>query len=314
MTRYIARRVLAIPLLMLGVATLVFMLVRVLPGDIAEVIAGPEAPASTVQAIREELGLDQPALVQYAAWLGGLVTGNMGTSLRTKEPVAERLLKRWPVTAELTLVALMLAIVIAVPIGVASAVNQDGPVDHTIRVFAIIGLSVPEFWLGTIAVVVLSMAFHYAPPLGFAALTSDPLANLQQILLPAAILATHQIGALARLSRATMLEVLRQDYVRTAWAKGLSGRRVIYGHALRNALLPVVTVLGLSLGRLLGGTVILESIFRLPGIGSVIIESIVLRDMPVIQGAILVFALIFALLNLLTDLAYTWLDPRISYA
>jgi peptide/nickel transport system permease protein len=313
MQQYILRRLLLAVPVVLGVATLVFVLMRIVPGDVALLILGDSASDEAIQSLRVELGLDKPVPVQYLAWMGGLLRGDLGTSLLTKDSTLEQLARRWPVTFELTVTALLIAVAVAIPIGVVAAVRQDKAFDHVVRVLAILGLSVPEFWLATMTIVLLALWFQYSPPLGYVNLTENPWANLQQILIPAVILAIHMVGSVARMTRATMLEVMRQDYVRTARAKGLRQRQVLYRHAVKNAMIPVVALIGLSAGRLLGGTVILESIFNLPGVGRLTVDAIWKRDYTQLQANIIFFSLFFVIVNLLIDLTYARLDPRIRF-
>ncbi len=313
MRQYVIRRLLWGLTAVFGVATLVFLLIRVIPGDVAALALGDDAPPEAIAALREELGLNKPIYEQYVSWMVGLAQGDLGLSLRKREPVVQQLADRWPVTFELALISLVVAVAIGLPIGVLAAVKQDKPFDHVVRVLAILGIGIPEFWLGTMSIVFLALWFHYSPPLGFTEITVDPLRNIQQFMLPALVLATHQLGGIARLSRATMLEVIRQDYVRTARAKGLLEGRVIVQHALKNAMIPVITILGLQLGRLLGGTVIIENIFSLPGVGRLTAEAIFQRDYSQLQANILFFAFFFVLLNIFVDVMYGVMDPRIRF-
>ena len=313
MSNYVVRRLLWGMTAVFGVATLVFFLIRVVPGDVASLALGDQATPEAIEALRQELGLDRPIYLQYVDWMSHLAKGDLGLSLRAREPVVGELLKRLPVTIELGVISLFIAVCIGLPVGAVAAVKQDKPFDHVVRVLAILGIGIPEFWLGTMTLIFLSLWFKYTPPLGYTAITENPWINIQQFILPALVLATHQVGSIARLSRATMLEVVRQDYVRTARAKGLFERNVIARHALKNALIPVVTILGLQLGRLLGGTVIMENIFSLPGVGRLTAEAIFQRDYSQLQANILFFAFFFVLINIAVDLLYGVLDPRIKY-
>ncbi len=313
MQLYVIRRLLWGLTAVFGVATLVFVLIRVVPGDVASLTLGDQATPEAIQALRDELGLNKPMYEQYFTWMTHLVQGDLGVSLRAKDPVVGELLKRWPVTFELAFISLIIAVAIGLPVGAIAAMKQDKPFDHVVRVIAILGIGIPEFWLGTLVIIFLALTFKYSAPLGYVSFFENPWNNLQQFIIPALVLASHQMGSIARISRAQMLEVVRQDYVRTARAKGLLERSVITGHALKNALIPVVTIVGLQLGRLLGGTVIMETIFSLPGIGRLTTEAIFQRDYAQLQANILFFAFFFVLINIGVDLLYGVLDPRIRY-
>ena len=312
------RALLFIPTLLVA-TTLVFGLFWVVPGDPAlTILAGGEGDTGSVapeqlQQLRQKLGLDRPVYVQYASWLGDVVRGDLGTSLWYKTPVWDQLKDRFLVTMELAVMAILLAVGAAVPLGVISAVKQDTGFDYLSRVFSVVGIALPTFWLGTLLVYALASFFQWLPPLGYATLREDPLLNLQQLILPALTLAFTDLAFTARVTRSTMLEVMREDYLRTARAKGLMERLVVGRHALKNALLPVLTVSGYQFARLLGGVIIVESIFVVPGMGTLLIDSIVHRDFIVIQAVVLLIAAVVLTLNLLIDLLYGVLDPRIRY-
>jgi peptide/nickel transport system permease protein len=263
--------------------------------------------------LRKDLGLDKPYHQQYAIWVWSMVSLNPGHSIFTNEPIAVALKKSIPVTLELATLAMILGLVIAIPVGVLSATRQDRTEDYVGRVVAVTGLSLPDFWLGTLVITFAAIWFQWIPPLGYASLWDAPLKNLQQFLLPAAVLGFRLSAATMRMTRSTVLEVLREDYVRTAWAKGLAGRIVVYKHALKNALIPVVTIVGGQLGTLLAGAVIVETIFALPGMGRLTVEAILFRDYPVVQTNVMIVATVLVTLNLMVDLTYAWLDPRIRY-
>jgi peptide/nickel transport system permease protein len=263
--------------------------------------------------VRQQLHLDLPYYEQYGIWLWQLVSLRPGDSIFTGEPITTSLAKAVPVTLELTLLALVLGLVIAVPIGVLSATRQDTASDYIGRVVAVSGLSLPDFWLATLVITFAAIWFHWIPPIGYTSFWDSPWRNLQQFLLPAAVLGFRLSAATMRMTRSTVLEVLREDYVRTARAKGLGGRIVVYKHALKNALIPVVTIVGGQLGVLLAGAVVVESIFALPGMGRLTVEAILYRDYPVVQTNVMLVATTLVTLNLLVDLSYAWLDPRIRY-
>jgi len=313
--KYVARRLLlAVPVLLLS-SLIVFGLMRVMPGDALIALMGESGNVGQKELakLRKDLGLDLPYYEQYGIWLWQMVSLNPGYSIFTNEPIAVALRKSIPVTLELATLALILGLVIAIPVGVLSATRQDTAPDYAGRVVAISGLSLPDFWLGTLVITFAALWFRWIPPIGYTSLWEAPLTNIQQFLLPAAVLGFRLSAATMRMTRSTVLEVLREDYVRTAWAKGLGGRIVVYKHALKNALIPVVTIVGGQLGTLLAGTVIVETIFALPGMGRLTVEAILYRDYPVVQTNVMLVAATLVTLNLMVDLTYAWLDPRIRY-
>jgi peptide/nickel transport system permease protein len=313
MRRYLARRLLvAVPSLLIA-SLIVFTLPRLIPGDVVALMLEEKAYARDLQELRAKLGLDRPLHVQYLEWLGRAARGDLGESLWTRRPVAEELARRVPVTVELGLLAILFALLIGLPIGVLSATRQDTIRDYAARSVAVIGLSVPGFWLATLVVILPALWWGWRPVSTYVEFAEAPLDHVRQLLLPALILGIAAAAALMRLTRGMLLEVLRQDYVRTGWAKGLRERVVVLKHGLRNAVIPVVTVLGIQLAQVLGGTVIIESIFGLPGMGRFLFEAITQRDYPVIQGINLVVASVIVLVNLLVDALYALLDPRIRY-
>lgn len=317
MRRYAIRRLLiAIPVLFL-VTIVAASLVRLAPGD-AVVQAAAESNAAVseeqLDAIRKELGLDRPFLVQYGDWISGVFVGDFGHSLSQGGPPVSQTIKRAiPISLELAIMAMLISILIALPIGIWSAIRQDTPGDYIGRLFAIAGLSVPDFIIGTMVILFGAVWFSWTPPLTYVSFFDDPLTNLQMMITPALILGFRLSAITMRMLRSSMLEVLRQDYVRTAWAKGLRERTVIVRHALKNAFIPVITVIGTQIGFLVGGVAIIESIFNLPGIGRTMITAIRQRDIPVIQTILFFFAGAIVFINLLVDLSYAWLDPRIRY-
>ena len=308
---YLARRLLLIVPTLVGLSLVVFTMVRLLPGDAVTMLTQEYAYASDADAMRRALGLDRPAALQYSLWLGGVLHGDLGTSLRSRTNVTDELRKRIPVTAELGALGLIVGLLIAIPTGVLSAVRQDRFLDYFARGLAIACLSIPGFWLGTLVITLPSVWWQWTPPLSYTPLGDDPLGNLGQMLPPAVILGIGLSGGVMRLIRAQMLEVLRQDYVLTASAKGLAERAVVWRHALRNALLPGLTLLGVQVGILISGTVVLESLFVLPGVGRYLLEAVQYRDYPVIQGVNLLYALAIVVANLGVDVCYAWLDPRV---
>ena len=315
MYKYVLRRVLlAVPVLVLS-SLIVFGLMRVMPGDALTALMAESGNVGEkeLQKLRKDLGLDLPYYQQYLVWAWQMVSFNPGDSIFTNEPIPVALRKAIPVTVELATLAMILGLVIAIPIGVLSATHQDRLSDYVGRVVAVSGLSMPEFWLGTLVITFAAIWFHWMPPIGYVSFWESPWKNLQQFLVPAAILGFRLSAATMRMTRSTVLEVLREDYVRTAWAKGLAGKIVVYKHALKNALIPVVTIVGGQLGVLLAGTFVVETIFALPGMGRLTVEAILYRDYPVVQTNVMLVAGTLVTLNLLVDMTYAWLDPRIRY-
>ncbi len=313
MSRYIIRRLVLLLVTLFGVSVFVFGLIRLLPGDAVTMLLQDYAYAENLDALRAKLGLDRPVYIQYWEWLGRVLRGDLGQSLRSRQPIVDELARRLPITAELGILAMFIGLAISIPIGVLSAVKQDTLTDYVARGVAVAALAVPGFWLGTLVITFPSIWFRWTPPLQYTPLHVDPVKNLSHVIIPAAILGIGLSGTLMRLTRATMLEVLRQDYIRTAWAKGLAWRVVVFRHALKNALIPVVTVLGLQVSVLVGGSVVMEQIFVIPGMGRYLLEAIQYRDYPVVQALNLVFALVILLSNLTVDIVYAYLDPRIQY-
>ena len=313
MMKYAAGRILAALPVLLLVSVLSFGIVWIVPGDVASEMAGPTATAEELARLRERLGLTRPWHEQLIGWYGALARGDLGESILLRQGVAAAIVERLPVTLGLTFLSLLIAMVVGIALGVLAAVRAGGGADRAAMGAALIGFSVPDFWLGLVFVYVFAVQFAWLPTGGYVAFGEDPLGWARSMVLPAATLALSQIGLFARMTRAAMLEVLNQDYVRTARAKGMPGWVVVVRHALRNALIPVVTVAGIACGVLLGGTVVIESVFSLPGVGRLIVGAIQRRDYPVIQGGLLLTATIFVVVNLLVDLLYAWLDPRIRH-
>jgi peptide/nickel transport system permease protein len=311
--KYVVRRLLvAIPSLLIA-SVIVFSLPRMIPGDVVQLMLEEKAYGKDLEDLREKLGLNRPIYIQYFEWLNQVVRGNLGESLWTRRPVVEELLRRLPVSLELGILALTFAILIALPIGIIAAVRQDSIADYISRSLAILGLSVPGFWIATLVVLLPAIWWGWSPPIQFTEFTANPWAHVAQFIIPAFILGIASAAAIMRLTRAMLLEVLRQDYVRTAWAKGVREGSVVLKHSLKNALIPVVTVLGIQVSQILGGTVIFESIFGLPGMGRFLFDAINQRDYPVIQGVNLLIVSVVVGMNLVVDAVYAYLDPRIRY-
>lgn len=305
MISYIIRRLLlSIPVL-IGVVTLVFLSLRLMPGDPALIMAGEAAPQEVVQRLREQLGLDRPLWVQYGIYMGNLFRGDLGTSVRTRRPVSREIGVRFPATMELAAASMAIAVFIGLIAGLVSATRQYSFLDYGTMVIALLGISVPVFWFGLMAMWFFSVRLGWFPVAG--------RGTLRHIVLPAITLGAMSAGMIARMTRSSMLEVMRQDYVRTARAKGVSERAVQLRHAMRNALIPVMTVTGLQFGTLLGGSVLTETVFTWPGVGRLMVDSIMNRDYPVVQGAVLLIAVVFTAVNLLVDIMYSFVDPRIRY-
>jgi peptide/nickel transport system permease protein len=311
--RYFATRLLvAIPSLLIA-TMIVFTLPRLIPGDVVQLMLDEKAYAKDIDELREKLGLNRPIYVQYFEWVGRVLQGDLGESLWTKRPVAEEIGRRLPITLELALFASLVAVAISIPIGVISATRQDTLRDYLARSAAILGLSMPGFWLATLVIVLPAIWWGWRPVSGFVEFARDPVGHVTQLLLPAVILGIASAAALMRLTRGMLLEVLRQDYVRTAWAKGLRERVIVLKHSLRNAVIPVVTVLGIQIAQIIGGTVIIEQIFGIPGMSRFLFDAINQRDYPVIQGVNLIVVSFVVLMNLTVDALYAVLDPRIRY-
>ncbi|MEP7214920.1 MAG: ABC transporter permease [Anaerolineaceae bacterium] len=315
MAPYVVKRVL-FSLLVLGVISIiVFSAVRIIPGDVCHIVLQtPDVTEAQCKVINSELGIDQPVVTQYFKYIGGVLKGDFGKSLITKRDVFAEMKDRIPLTIELTLLSTIFALLLAIPIGVISAIKQDTAWDYVLRFITIGWLSIPAFWLGTMLIVFPSTWWNYGPPVGYVNIWQDPFKNLEQLYLPAISLGLALSASLARITRSSMLEVLRQDYIRTARAKGLSGNVVVIRHALRNAMIPVITLFGLQVGVLFGGTVVLESIFSLPGLGGLTLSAVRSKDYSQVQGLVLLFATVLVFLNLLVDLSYAWIDPRIRYS
>ena len=316
MRTYIIRRVLLmIPTLFL-LTVAVFMIVRALPGDVVETIVGQYTPLTKGDRdqVRHELGIDRPWYQQYGDFVGNAFKGDLGTSLVNQQPITKDLKRRIPVSVELGAMALFIGVVIAVPIGVLAAIRQDTIIDYFARSSAIALIAIPSFWLGTMVVVYPNIWWNWAPPIQYHSFFADPQANLYILIFPAAILGVGLSGAIMRLTRAEMLEVLRQDYVRTAWSKGLKERTVVMRHALRNTLIPVTTLIALQIPVLIGGTVVLEGIFSIPGMGAYLLSAASSKDYPVIQAVTLLVGIVVVVSNLAVDIAYAYLDPRIRYS
>lgn len=317
MQAYIVRRVLALIPTLFFASLIVFVTVRMIPGDVIDLMLSQNDIAASKmgrEQLEQALGLDQPMWIQYGRWVGAILFhGDFGRSLWQNTPVTDQLLQRLPVTFELGLMALIVGLSVAIPIGVYSAIRQDTPGDYVARSFSILMLAVPSFWLGTMVMVFPSIWWGWSPPIQFVPFSRDPWGNLGQMIIPSIILGCALSAITMRLTRTMMLEVLRQDFIRTAWAKGLGERLVVARHALRNALIPVVTLIGLQAPLLIGGAVIMEQIFVIPGMGLLLLDAVSQRDYPVITGVFLIVGVAVMFINLIVDLSYGLLDPKVRY-
>jgi peptide/nickel transport system permease protein len=313
MIRYLAKRLISLAPILLGVTILVFLLVHMIPGDPAEAMLGTEAAPEAVAALRQEMGLNRPLHVQYLTWVGKMLRGDLGRSLHARAPVTELLMDKYAATAQLGLVATLISLTIAIPAGIVSAVRKNSFVDYLATIGSLFGVSMPNFALGIMLILFFSLHLRWLPASGYVPFFESPLESLKYALLPAITLGTALAAVVARQTRSAMLEVLKEDYIRTARAKGLPERMVVYRHALQNSMIPIVTVVGLQIGRILGGVVITETIFAWPGIGKLVVDGIFARDFPVVQAVTLMMAFSFVVINLVVDLLYGYFDPRIRY-
>ncbi|HET7342073.1 MAG TPA: ABC transporter permease [Methylomirabilota bacterium] len=317
MRTYVLKRLLLIIPTLLGVASLVFVIMRAIPGDVTLLILGGDQAGridpTQIAALRHQLGLDQPLLVQFGHWLWGVLRFDFGTSLWTGQPVLQELWIRLPLSLELALLASLVSVLIAIPLGMLAAVKQDTWVDYLVRVVSIGGLAIPSFWIGILCILLLVIYFGWGPPLEFTPPWVDPWANFQQLVWPVLTVGYRYAAVTTRMTRSSVLEVLREDYIRTAWAKGLRERVVVIRHALKNAMLPVITLIGTEFAFLIGGLVVTETVFTLNGVGRFVVDAVAHRDYPVVQALVFLIAFGFVVINLLVDLTYAWFDPRIRY-
>lgn len=313
MGAYILRRLVEmIPVLFL-VSLMVFSIIHLTPGDPALLILGEEVTPEKLTALRHQLGLDQPIPVQYGLWLSNVLRGDLGRSVRTQQPVLEAIVQRLPPTVELTLFATVISLSVAIPAGIISAARRNSASDMASTVLALLGISMPNFFLAILLIFVFALKLRWLPPIGYIPLNQDVIGNIKGMMLPGLTLGAATAALISRQTRSSLLEVLNQDYIRTARAKGLADRAVILSHGLKNAMIPVATVIGLQVGALLGGAIVTETIFVLPGVGRLVVDSIFSRDFPVVQGAVLFLALVYLFANLVVDILYVFLDPRIRY-
>ncbi len=309
---YLWRRFPSLLLTLFLISLVTFVVVQVVPGDPAQIILGTEAPPEALADLRAQLGLDRPLPLQYLSWLTGVLRGDLGVSLRHGRPVATLIAERLPVTLSLAILSLAPAVLLAVPLGILAATHQHSALDYGVLLLAQAGLALPSFWIGILLILLFALSWRWLPSGGYVPWGESPLEALRSLAMPILALGLPVAGVLARLVRASMLEELSRDHIRTARAKGLSETQIIVRHVLRNALIPTVTLLGLQLGFLLGGSIVIEQVFALPGVGRLVLFAINNRDLPLIQGLVLFIAALVVTINFLVDMAYTWLDPRIS--
>jgi peptide/nickel transport system permease protein len=318
MRQYAVKRIaLFIPTVLL-VTLIAFIVMRVIPGDPALAIlegdGGGQYTLQDLENLREKLGTNRPIAIQYVDWIGGVVQGDFGDSLWFNSSVMTELADRIPVTVELAVLAIIMSVVIAVPLGIVSAIKPDSPVDYGARVFTLVGIAIPNFLIAVLMILFLLNVFGWLPSLGYVDLWDNPAKNLTQMFFPALALALYEMAFIARVTRSSMMEIIREDYMRTARSKGLTERVVLFRHGLKNAILPILTISGWQFGRLFGGTVVIETIFLIPGMGRILIEAVQHRDFPLLQAAIVIIGMAIVTINLLVDMLYGWLDPRIRYA
>jgi peptide/nickel transport system permease protein len=317
MWQYILKRVLLMIPTLFGAALLVFLIMNIIPGDIALLIIGGDQGGDInpqeLAKLREQLGLDRPFFVQFFSWLWGVMQFDFGTSLWTGAPVMEELAIRFPLTLEVAVAATIVSTLIAVPLGTIAAIRQDTWIDYVVRIISIGGLAIPAFWTGILIILFLVLMFEWSPPLEYVGLTEDPWENMKQLIWPIISVGYRYAAVTTRMTRSTVLEVMREDYIRTAWAKGLQEKVVVIKHTLKNAVLPVITIIGTEFAFLIGGLVVTETVFTLNGVGSFLVDAIAHRDIPVVQSLIILIAFVFVFVNLVIDLLYAWIDPRISY-
>jgi len=311
--RYILQRFISLIPIVFGISVLVFLILHLVPGNPVLVILGTEATDESVKALTHQLGLDQPLIIQYSRWIGGVLHGDFGVSIRTSADILPELLKRFNVTFQLTVFSILISWIIAIPIGMLSAVKAHSPIDVIARSISMLGISIPNFAIGTLLLLMLSLIFNWFPPLQFANLWDDPATWFKKLILPAITVGIVLAGGLMRMTRSSFMETLDKDFIRTARAKGNSKGQALLHHAFRNSSIPILTLAGMQFGYLLGGSVIIEQLFSIPGLGQYILDGIYHRDYPVVQGGVLFVAIIFVVVNLIVDIIYSKIDPRIKY-
>jgi peptide/nickel transport system permease protein len=314
MKNYILRRLLMLIPVLFGISVMIFAIMQFIPGSVVSGILGIEETPELRAMWEKKLGLDQPLIVQYGSWIGGVLRGDFGESFRTGAPVFPEIIKRFKVSAELALMACIVAWLIALPLGVLSALKRNTPTDRFVRVLSLLGVSVPNFATATLLILFLALVFGYYSPIHYVSFAENPLLNLEIMIFPAIVMGGTMAGSVMRMTRSSMLEVMRQDYIKAVRAKGAPEKVTIGRHAFKNASIPIITLIGMQLSILMGGTVVIEQIFSIPGLGQYLLNGIFKRDFPVVQGTVLFMAVIYVVMNLLVDILYTYIDPRISYS
>ena len=318
MSVFILRRIGLAVIVLLLVTLIVFMAMRILPGDPIYMIISASSTGTVsvdeVNRVRHEYGLDRPLIVQYFSWLGDVAHGNLGESIVQKQPVLNAIAQRVPVTLNLSILALIFGMLFGIPFGIICALRRGKWIDTVVTIFANLGITMPTFWLGFILIYIFSLQLHWLPTMGYTSPFTDIVKNIRQIIMPVFCLAIFPIASITRQTRSSMLEVLRQDYIRTAWSKGLQERSIVIRHALKNGLIPVITLSGMSLSNIIGGSVIIETVFNIPGMGRTLVNAVFAHDYPIVQGCVFVIAITVLLVNLIVDISYGWLDPRIRYS
>lgn len=314
MISYLLRRLASMLTTILVVGIIVFFLIRLVPGDVTSALLSQDATPQQIAAMKDRLGLDQPMALQFASWFGGVLRGDLGESTYMRIPVLEAILHRIEPTAMLALTATIVAVLLGVGLGLIAAVRHGTIADYAVMAVAMLGFSLPTFWLGLLMIMLFAVRLQWLPAAGYTPLAEGPIQTLRYLIMPALVLGFNQAALIARMTRSSLLDTLGEDFVRTARSKGLPEQTVVFGHAMRNAILPVLTVIGLSIATLAGGVVVTETVFNIPGAGRLVIESVQRRDYPVLQGAVIMVALVYATINLLVDLSYLALDPRVRYS
>jgi peptide/nickel transport system permease protein len=313
MFKYILKRLGMVFPVVIGISIIVFLLVSLVPGDAVDIMLGTNTSPETAQELRKNLGLDKPIHIRYFNWITGVLQGDFGESVRTGKPVIEAFFARLPATLQLAFFSMIISLSIGIPIGVMSALKRNSIFSHVSSVISLLGISIPSFWLGTMLILFLSLKLKLLPPGGYVPFSEDPIGNLKLMIVPSFTLGTAMAAVVMRMTRSAMLEVIGQDYMKTAQAKGVTKRLYRYKHAFKNAFIPVLTVIGIQTGYLLGGAVIIEEVFALPGVGRLALQAIYQRDYPLVQVTVLMFAVGFVLINLIVDIIYAYIDPRIRY-
>ncbi len=313
MGSYLIKRVASLIPILFGISVLIFTILHLVPGDPASIMLGTNATPEAIAALNKSMGLDQPLINQYLHWITGILQGNFGVSVHTGEEILPQILKRFAITMQLTVLGVLIGWVLAIPFGILSAIRAHSKTDIVVRVFTLLGISVPNFAIGTLLLLGFSLYFNWFPPIDVVNFWEDPIEAFKVFILPATTMGIVVAAGVMRMTRSAFLETMDKDFIRTARAKGNSKWTIVMGHAFRNSSIPIVTIAGMQIGYLLGGSVIVEQLFSIPGLGQYILEGIYQRDYPVVQGGVLFVALVFVLVNLLIDLIYTWIDPRIKY-